>query len=242
MNTLQKLILLFVLTTPTYAFDEYGFEDGLGDGNNKNSQHYTDATQEILRQVRSANARKAKAQVYYVKKDAKNVYAYSSARSAAVRLDSPSIKEESKIAITFKPEQKVKIIPLDCGIGYIKRKKKPSPLFVVMSNFESEEERNQRISNENAPQPRELQIGMAQVSSEVIMLFDYSSDCKKAQQYSRVGEAELKQWLSYVLDKKRGLIISKGEEVMIIEIDGTYAKVLYNNSEWWTSSEGLKMK
>lgn len=231
------LSLFFFSQIATAAFYEEPFDEG-----GRNSQYYTDATQEILRQVRNAKAQKAKAHTYYVKPGKKNVHAYSSARSAAIRLDNENTREEKKIERTFKEGQKVSLIPLDCGIGVIKRKKQPSTLFVIMRHFESENERNERIAAENAPVTKEIQIGTAEIVAEKVLLYSFSSDCKKAEQYAKVGDEEFEQWILYVLRKDRGTLVSKGEKVMIMEIDGTYVKVLYKNDEWWMNGNTLKMK
>ena len=213
-----------------------------GGGSGRNSQHYTDATQEILRQVRNAKAQKAKPRTYYVKPGTKNVHAYSSARSAAIRLEEENAREEKKIERTFNEGQKVNLIPLDCGIGVIYRKKQPSPLFVVLRHFESESERLERISAEAAPVTKDIQIGTAEVVSEKVLLYSYYSDCKKAVDFAKVGSEELEEWILYVLSKDRGIVASKGEKVIIMDVDGTCVKVLYKNDEWWTHGVFLKMK
>lgn len=239
-------VLFFAATSQVFSYDAWDSVDedawDEGGGGSRNSQHYTDLTQEILRQVRNANAKNERAQTYYVKDDTNNVYAYSSARSAAVRLESEDVREEVKIVRRFKAGQKVKIIPLRCGIGVIKRRKQPSPLFVVMRHFESEEDRQQRIADSSIPPSEELEMGMAVVKSEVAMLFTYITDCKKAEKFAAIGDDEFKQWTDYVLSKRNGKIIDKGEKVMIIDKEGIYVKVLYNNDEWWLNGAFLKMK
>lgn len=248
MNAITKLLIpvfFFAATTPVFSYDAWDTVDEdawdeVGGGSSRNSQHYTDLTQEILRQVR--NAKNERAQTYYVKENDNNVYAYSSARSAAVRLESEDVREEVKIVRKFKAGQKVKLIPLRCGIGVIKRRKQPSPLFVVMRHFESENDRQQRIADSSILPSDDLEMGMAVVKSEVAMLFTYITDCEKAEKFAAIGDDEFKQWTDYVLSKRNGVLIDKGEKVMIIDMDGIYVKVLYNNDEWWLNGTFLKMK
>lgn len=232
-------LLAFSHVAPAALYEDAWDEGG---GSGRNSQHYTDATQEILRQVRNAKAQKAKPQTYYVKPGTKNVHAYSSARSAAIRLEEENVREEKKIERTFKEGQKVNLIPLDCGIGVINRKKQPSPLFVVLRHLESETERLERLAAEAAPVTKDIQIGAAEIDEEKVLLFTFYSDCKKAIDMGKAGKDELREWALYILDKNRGIFASKGEKVIIMDVDGTCVKVLYKNDEWWTHGVFLKMK
>ena len=234
------LFLLFFSHIASAALYEDAWDDGGGSG--RNSQYYTYATQEILRQVRNAKAQKIKPRTYYVKPGAKNVRAYSSARSAAIRLDNENTKEEMKVERTFKEGQKVSIIALDCGIGVIKRKKQPSTLFVVMRHFETQEEKTERVVAEHTPVTKEIQIGSAEVIADKALLYNFYTDCKKAVDMAKAGEDELGEWIQYILGKDRGTIAIKGEKVIIMEVDGTAVKVLYKNDEWWTHGVFLQMK
>ncbi len=228
----MKNLLLLLLCCVSFSFAQWEDID-FGDDSERED------TQEVVKQMRAVGKRRA--ETYYVKTGTK-VYLYNNPRGALRRkYAGDEISKEIYVEKSFKPGQKVKIIPLDCGIGLIRRKNmKHSYYYVLLSLFESEEEKAKRIAEENAPKPVQLKLGSAECSADAIMFVyhsDYDTYIALSQQ---ADEAALLEWCQAMAESEKAYIAKKGDKVIIVEIEGDTAKVMKNRKTYRMSTKFLQ--
>ena len=238
--------LFFFIFFSSFAF---GFsDDGFGSGGDER-----EAVQTVVNQTKTAGRNKA--QTYYVKEKAGAVYMYNGPRGAVRRMmqdDGGVMTEDNFGGSGFKetyvekklsPGQKIKFVPLECGIGVIRRKKyKHSYYYVILSQFESEEERNARINEANKPEPETLKLGTAICKKEAIVFY-YQSDYRTYQQLrAQADDDAISGWCTAQARRGNAYIANEGEKVIIVEVDGNLAKVLHKDRTAWMSASSLKNK
>lgn len=231
----MKNLLVLLFCCMSLSFAQWVDEGEFGFSENTEREE----TQEVVRQIRSIGKRQA--DTYYVKSGTK-VYMYNNPRGALRRKHAgDEVSKEFYIEKLLNPGQKVKIIPLECGIGVIRRKKtKHSYYYVLLSLFESEDEKAKRIAADSAPKPEQLKLGSAECLENAIM-FVYSSDFDTYMALSRqADEAALHEWCQAIAENKNAYIAKKGDKVIIVGIDGVTAKVMKNRKSYIMSTKFLR--
>lgn len=234
---LITLSFIFV-SCSSFAYDESSF------GVERDERTYV---QNVVRQIRTLG--KKKAQVYRVVAEG-TVYMYTSPRGAVRRMNKEDMagfdginpnEPEQYVARKVKPDEKLRIIPLNNGIGVIRRpKQKDSYYYVVLSHFMQEDEYERMLEEKNAPQPVFLKLGKAELVLDSVA-FLFRSDYERYLTLSaQADEESVSLWLKNLIMQQRAYMIRKGGDVVILRIDGDAAEVLWRGNEAWTQAAFLR--
>ncbi len=203
--------------------------------------------QDVVRQTRTLG--KKKALIYRVVAEG-TVYIYTSPRGAVRRMNkedkvgidgiNPN-EPEPYVARKVKPDEKLRIIPLNNGIGVIRRpNQKGSYYYVVLSHFMQQEEYERMLEEKNSPQSVFLKLGKAEFVQDS-MAFWLVSDYKLyLTLLAQADEESVSLWLKNLVRQQRAYPTRKGDDVVILRIEGDSAEVLWRGKEAWTQSAFLR--
>lgn len=240
MKHLSVVLCLTFLSFSLFAYDASPF------GAEQDERTFV---QDVVRQTRTIG--KKKALIYRVVAEG-TVYIYTSPRGAVRRmnkedrvgLDGINPNEpEPYVARKVKPDEKLRIIPLNNGIGVIRRpNQKGSYYYVVLSHFMQQEEYERMLEEKNSPQPVFLKLGKAEFVQDSVAFWLITDYELYQTLLAQADEESVSLWLKNLVRQQRAYPIRKGDDVVILRIEGESAEILWRGKEAWTQSAFLRNK